>query len=116
MGAIKNSGGNLCLHITGALNHFIGALLGGSGYVRHYDDEFILKGISKQQLVDNLEKTKVVVADTLNQLTVEDLNKVYPKKWQEEEVPAYWFLSHLLTHINYHLGQINYHRRMINPS
>ena len=31
-GEVKNSAGNLCLHLCGNLQHFIGAALGNSGY------------------------------------------------------------------------------------
>ncbi len=31
---ISNSAGNLCLHLIGNLNHFIGATVGNTGYVR----------------------------------------------------------------------------------
>ena len=39
---VSNSAGNLCLHLVGNLNHFIGAVLGDSGYVRQRDLEFSL--------------------------------------------------------------------------
>lgn len=111
-GTIKNPGGNLCLHIIGSLNHFIGTVLGNTGYVRHYDEEFLEKGISKEELLTELEKSKIIVRNTLASLTDDDLRKIFPKKWLENDVPVYWFLTHLLSHLNYHLGQINYHRRM----
>lgn len=115
-GAIKNSGGNLCLHLIGSLNHFIGAVLGNTGYVRNYDQEFVLKNISKNQLLSELDQTRHIVKNTLLTLNDEDLNNTYPVKWQQQDVPVYWFISHLLTHVNYHLGQINYHRRLIHSS
>ena len=115
-GMIKNPVGNLCLHLTGVLNHFIGAVLGNTGYVRNYEEEFTMKDISREQLIANLDLAKIVVKNTLLNLSENDLNKMYPKKVQEKEVPVYWFLSHLLTHVNYHLGQMNYLRRVFYPS
>ncbi len=115
-GAIKNPGGNLCLHLIGSLNHFIGAVLGNTDYVRNYDQEFVLKNISKTQLLSELDQTRHIVKNTLLILNDEDLNNIYPVKWQQQEVTVYWFMSHLLTHVNYHLGQINYHRRLIHSS
>ena len=37
---ISNSGGNLALHLIGNINHFFGANLGGTGFVRKRDLEF----------------------------------------------------------------------------
>src|SRR5437016_2991371 len=62
---IKNSGGNLCLHLTGNLQHFIGAVLGDSGYIRNRDAEFTLKNISKLKLLNEISNTKVAVKDAL---------------------------------------------------
>ena len=44
-GEVKNSAGNLCLHLCGNLQHFIGAVLGNSGYVRNRDAEFTRKNV-----------------------------------------------------------------------
>lgn len=114
-GTVRNSVGNLCLHLTGALNYFIGAVLGNTGYVRNYEEEFTKKDIPREQLLKDLEAAKILVRNTLLDLSENDLNKMYPKRVHEKEVPVYWFLSHLLTHVNYHLGQMNYLRRVINP-
>ena len=58
---ISNSAGNLCLHLIGNLNHFIGASLGNTGYVRHRDDEFNLKNIPRQDLLMNIENCIVML-------------------------------------------------------
>ena len=47
---IANSAGNLCLHLTGNLNAYIGAELGNTGYIRHRELEFSLKDIPRQFL------------------------------------------------------------------
>src|SRR5215207_1729843 len=44
-GSVKNSSGNLVLHIIGGLNYLIGATLAHTGYVRDRDQEFIRKGV-----------------------------------------------------------------------
>ena len=54
---ISNSAGNLTLHLLGNLNHFIGATLGNTGYVRERDKEFSLKNIPRIQLVEDLKKS-----------------------------------------------------------
>jgi len=110
---ISNSAGNLCLHLLGNLNHFIGATLGDTGYVRYRDDEFSLKNIPRQDLVMNIENCIIIVKETLDKLTAEDLKKDFPLEKHGRIVSTTHMLVHLLGHLSYHLGQINYHRRLI---
>jgi len=110
---IKNSGGNLCLHLTGSLQHFIGNVLGDSGYIRNRDAEFTLKNISKHKLLNEIENTKVAVKDALEQTSKNELAKNFPLPLNGETVTTEFFLLHMLSHLNYHLGQINYHRRLL---
>jgi uncharacterized damage-inducible protein DinB len=110
---INNSGGNLCLHLAGSLQHFIGAELGGSGYVRNRDAEFSLKNITRKKLLDELEATRMAVRDALEQVSKKELEKDYPHKFGGETVTTEQFLLHMLGHLNYHMGQINYHRRLL---
>jgi hypothetical protein len=110
---ISNSAGNLCLHLLGNLNHFIGATLGDTGYIRHRDDEFALKNIPRQDLLLNINNCMIIVKESLNKLTEEDLGKDYPLE-KHGKIPSNTnMLIHLLAHLSYHLGQINYHRRLI---
>ena len=110
---IKNSGGNLCLHLTGNLQHFIGAVLGNSGYIRNREAEFSLKNIARQKLLNEIENTKVAVKDALEQVSKKELEKEYPIRVFDEAVTTEYFLLHLLAHLSYHTGQINYHRRLV---
>ena len=110
---ISNSAGNLCLHLTGNLNHFIGGLLGNSGYVRDREREFNSRDISREELLENIEKTIEVVKDSLNKLSNEDFERDFPVEFQSKTVKTDFMLLHLMSHLNYHLGQINYHRRLI---
>ena len=110
---ISNSAGNLCLHLVGNLNHFIGATLGHTGYVRHRDDEFSLKNILREDLVTNINNCILVVKNTIEKLTDEDLAKDFPLEKHGRIVSTTHMLIHLLVHLGYHLGQINYHRRLI---
>lgn len=110
---ISNSGGNLALHLIGNLNHFIGATLGNTGYVRERDNEFSDKNIPVQKILDNIDATIIVVKNTLSNLTVEDFEKVFPLEKHGQIVKTDFMLLHLLAHLEYHLGQINYHRRLI---
>ena len=110
---IGNSAGNLCLHLIGNLNAYIGAEIGKTNYVRNRPIEFTLKDISKAELIDNIEKTKSVIAAALDNLTDEQLEDEYPILVFESKTSTGYFLIHLATHLAYHLGQINYHRRLL---
>lgn len=110
---ISNSAGNLCLHLIGNLNAFIGAELGNSGYVRDRDLEFSAKNVSRDELLANIDATAEVVKNTLANLSETQLAVAYPVVVFKEEMTTGWFLVHLATHLNYHLGQINYHRRLL---
>jgi hypothetical protein len=112
-GNIPNSAGNLALHLVGNLNHFFGATIGGTGYVRDRDLEFSSGEVSKEQLVNEIDKAIVVVKNALANLESGDLDKTYPIQFQNEDVSTEYVLSYLLGHFNYHLGQIDYHRRLL---
>ncbi len=110
---ISNSAGNLCLHLVGNLNHYIGATLGDSGYVRQRDLEFSLKDIPKSDLIKLVNDTIAVVENTLGNLTEDDLQNEYKRREFEDTMTTAYFLVHLSMHLAYHLGQINYHRRLL---
>jgi uncharacterized damage-inducible protein DinB len=110
---IANSAGNLCLHLVGNLNHFIGAEIGKTNYVRQRDLEFSLKNVSKRELITKVEETIKVVDSSLDKLKSEDLEKEYPLLVFDKKTSTEYFLVHLATHLTYHLGQVNYHRRLL---
>ncbi len=110
---INNTGGNLCLHLAGNLQHFIGQVLGKSGYVRNREAEFNDKNVILTSLIKEIETTKKVVIMTLNKLTEEQLASNYPLELFGEPMSTSFFLIHLHGHLTYHLGQINYHRRLL---
>ncbi len=111
--SISNSAGNLCLHLIGNLNSFIGATLGGSGYIRNRELEFSLKDVSREELLTKINDTIITVNNTLDKLTEADLAGEYPILILEKKINTGLFLCHLTTHLSYHLGQINYHRRLL---
>jgi len=110
---ISNSGGNLCLHLIGNLNSFIGAELGKTGYIRNRPLEFSSKDIPKMELIGKIEATITVVTEALQKLTEDDLESEYPILVLPEKTSTEYFLIHISTHLTYHLGQINYHRRLL---
>ena len=110
---IANSAGNLCLHLIGNLNTYIGAVIGKTNYIRNRDQEFSLKDISRAELIHKIEETILVVDEALNKLTDQALQEEYPMLVFEKKTSTVYFLIHLTTHLAYHLGQINYHRRLL---
>jgi uncharacterized damage-inducible protein DinB len=110
---ISNSAGNLCLHLIGNINTYIGAEIGKTTYIRDRPLEFSLKNIPKSELITKIEETIVVVNNTFDSLTETDLEAIYPQIVFEKEMTTGFFLVHLSTHLAYHLGQINYHRRLL---
>lgn len=112
-GEIKNPGGNLCLHLCGNLQHFIGHVLGGTAYQRNREYEFAARHVGRDILLQEIETTQSVVKSTLAALQPSALLQPYPSQLPMGQVTTAFFLLHLATHLNYHLGQVNYHRRLI---
>lgn len=110
---ITNTAGNLCLHLMGNLNAYIGAGLAKTNYVRQRDLEFSLKNIPRAELLQQVEATMRVVETALDSLTAEALQQDFPILIWDKPTPTDFTLMHLATHLNYHLGQINYHRRLL---
>ncbi len=110
---ISNSSGNLCLHLLGNLKHFIGHVLGKTGYIRQRELEFILEDISKKDLINDILKTMEIVDSTLEKLTTKELQNDYPIAKFDKNQSIEFLLIHSLIHFDYHLGQINYHRRLL---
>ena len=110
---ITNSAGTLTLHLCGNLQYFIGALYGGTGYVRDRPLEFSQRDVSRDVLLREIDKTMAAVAPGIKGMTPERLAAPFPDLIAGRRVSAADFLSHLLAHFGYHLGQIDYHRRII---
>lgn len=110
---ILNSAGNLCLHLIGNLNTYIGATLGNSVYVRHRELEFSLKDIPKAELITKIEETILTVDAAISNLSEDQLEDEFPIVVFEGKDSTGFILTHLTTHLAYHLGQINYHRRLL---
>jgi uncharacterized damage-inducible protein DinB len=110
---IPNSAGNLALHLVGNLQTYIGAVLGKTGYVRNREAEFSLKNVPRAELIRQIEHTQAVVLQTIAGLSDEDYQKEFPMRVFEVTTSTEYMLIHLATHLTYHLGQINYHRRLL---
>jgi hypothetical protein len=114
-GSIKNSAGTLALHLVGNLEHFVGAVLGGTGYVRDREAEFGERDVPRGEILERIDNCRAVVAETLAALPDEALAMPYPGKTPPmlEGATTHLFLLHLAAHLAWHLGQIDYHRRLL---
>jgi len=113
---IANSAGNLCLHLVGNLNAYIGVGLAQTGYIRQRDLEFSLKDIPRAELIRKIEEVIIVVEAGLNNLSDDKMDADFPIVIWENPTQMLYTLIHLSTHLNYHLGQVNYHRRLLDCS
>ena len=111
---ISNSAGNLCLHLIGNINHYIGHQLGGTDYQRNRPLEFSEKNVPRAVLIEKIEATRAMLQLILANLSSETLSHNHTEEFYGGKDSNEFFLIHLLSHLNYHLGQINYHRRLIN--
>ncbi len=111
--SINNSGGNLCLHLLGNLQYYIGQVLGRSGYTRNRPEEFSRKNVPVAQLCEELDRVAKLIPVTIRSITNDQLQEIYPEVVFQEPMTTEYFLLHLYAHLNYHLGQINYHRRLL---
>lgn len=112
-GEVKNPAGTLALHIAGNLQHFFGAVLGDTGYVRDRDAEFSRRNVPKTEFLADLHAARKAVSEVLENMNDAQLADIYPTShFGENRSNLFVFLT-LLTHLNYHLGQLNYLRRLV---
>ena len=110
---ISNSAGNLSLHLVGNLNEYIGRILGNEPYQRNRPLEFSAKNVTKETLLERIGATRELVIRVLDSLDDHNLTQNYPDKILGYPMTIGFFLVHLYGHLNYHLGQIDYHRRIL---
>jgi uncharacterized damage-inducible protein DinB len=111
-GGIANSSGNLAMHLIGNLNHFIGATLGNTGYIRNREFEFIGKNVPRAEILENINQTIVMLKSVFPKLNEAELEKEFPLDFAGTH-PTGHYLLHFYGHFTYHLGQINYLRRVL---
>lgn len=109
---ISNAAGNLALHIVGNLNQYIGVRLGGTDYLRDRPAEFGSRDIPRHELIARVSATKTMLETVLVRLDAAQLEEVYPEEMLGYAMTTRYFLIHLYGHLNYHLGQVNYLRRV----
>lgn len=116
-GQINNSAGNLALHLVGNISQFLGDDLGDVPFARDRDSEFTRKSVPRAELLEGLRRTRELAQQTLDHLDDARLDRLHPRQPPgfPEAMTSRYFLIHLYGHLNYHLGQINYHRRLLAP-
>lgn len=110
---VPNRGGNLVLHCCGNLRHYVGAKLGGSGYVRDRDSEFARRDAGREELRRLIDDTAGEVDRVLAAVRDGDLEGDFPEIVGGHHVGAREMVMHLATHLAYHIGQLDYHRRFV---
>lgn len=110
---VTNSAGNLALHIAGNMLHFIGTLLGNTGYVRDRDREFSQRSGTKRELLEELARARAVVQRVLPSVPPESLETTLTTHSMPGPVRAQRLLLHMCAHAGFHLGQIGYLRRIV---
>jgi uncharacterized damage-inducible protein DinB len=113
---ISNAAGTLVLHLCGNLRHFVGLHLGGTSYVRDRDTEFARRDVPRAELLAEIAQTEAEVGAALASLAETELERTYPQALYDAEHTTGWMLLHLVQHFTYHLGQVNYHRRILGAS
>jgi uncharacterized damage-inducible protein DinB len=110
---VTNSAGNLCWHVAGGLQHFVGAMLGKTGYVRDRDAEFSRRAGTRAEVVEELQRARHAVETVLLALPETALESTLSHPSLPGPVPTQRFLVHLCAHAGFHLGQVGYLRRML---
>jgi uncharacterized damage-inducible protein DinB len=110
---LPNSAGNLLLHVSGSLQHFFGATLGKTGYQRNREAEFSQRNVPKSDIRQELSKARQAVLAAFKNVTEDDLGQVFPTKFADKTFSTRLTLLQFLSHLAYHLGQIDYHRRVV---
>lgn len=108
---VSNAAGTLALHLEGNLREYIGRQLGHRDYTRDRAREFSARGISRQELLERVGELRGTIPPVIRELAPEALAEAYPEPYNGAAITTQQFLVHLLSHFNYHLGQIDYLRR-----
>ncbi|HEY7635708.1 MAG TPA: DinB family protein [Gemmatimonadales bacterium] len=110
---LANSAGTLALHLAGNVQHYFGAKLGATGYVRDRPAEFARRDVSRTKLIDEIEAARQSLDAAQLRLGETDLTQDFPELIGGLHVETGDYLIHLVSHFNYHLGQLDYHRRVV---
>ncbi|MFC4454283.1 DinB family protein [Deinococcus sonorensis] len=113
---MPNSAGTLFLHLAGSVQHFFGAVLGQTGYVRNREAEFGRRDVTREELHRELMGARNGLTAAFHRLTEDDLEQMFPVRFADVDLSSRLTLLQFLSHLAYHLGQIDYHRRVVTQS
>ncbi|MEZ5418224.1 MAG: DinB family protein [Vicinamibacterales bacterium] len=110
---VTNSAGNLMLHLNGNLREFVGRQIGGVPYVRDRTHEFSAKHVPRQELTGALTELASLIPGVIERTTDARWEEAFPENVLGGPLSHRHFVTHLYGHLNYHLGQIDYLRRVL---
>lgn len=110
---ITNAGGTLAIHVLGNLRHYVGDRLGGTGYVRDRPSEFAVRGVPRERILAELDRAVEDVRASLERLDPARLEQPYPDVVGGHRVETADYLAQVAVHLAYHVGQLDYHRRIV---
>lgn len=110
---VTNAAGNLALHLEGNLREFVGRQLGQLPYTRNRELEFSAKGVTKQELGTRLAELSEAIPSIVESLSAAQMDQEYPQIVLGIPMSTSEFLIHLYGHLNWHLGQVDYLRRIL---
>ena len=110
---VTNSAGNLMLHLNGNLRAFIGLQIGGVAYARDRPREFSVTNVPKAEIAADLAELVALIPQVLAAVTPERWHELFPENVLGTPMTNQQFVIHLYGHLNYHLGQIDYLRRVL---
>ena len=86
---------------------------GLAGLVKNFGYTVLLECDNGKELIAKLEELITMINQTLNNLTPEQMENEYPIFFDKPKTSVSYVLVQLLAHLNYHLGQVNYLRRIL---
>ena len=109
---VSNAAGTLALHLEGGLRHFIGLRLGKIDYTRDRPLEFSARGVERDELIARLEAVQASIPNVIAALNDAELDAIDPQNGTDKPLTTRQWLIHLYGHLSYHLGQVDYMRRV----
>lgn len=109
---ITNAAGTLALHLEGGLRHFIGLRIGTIDYTRDRPREFSARGIERDELIARMREVKTMIPKVIAGLTDAELDAIDANTGADVAMTVRQWLIHLYGHLSYHMGQVDYLRRV----
>ncbi len=110
---ITNSAGTLALHLAGNVRHYLGAQLGGTGYVRDRPAEFASRNVPRRTILAQIDEARAAVRAAAARTGADREEQDFPDVVGGVRVATGEYLIHLVSHFTFHLGQVDYHRRVV---